>query len=162
MQQTSKYQFNLVDSTDDFSPVPLNQNAQKTEDLIEGVEQDLSDMAEELDALSAGLGSGGKTCRVAWGTYTGTGTTGADQPTVFNFDFRPVMLVVERKDGEHEHPFIIIQGVTQMPMNFAGYHLTYVTWGDRQIKLHGLSTADVQFNMSGWVYQYLALGYDDT
>ena len=38
MQQTSKYQFNLVDATDDFSPDPLNQNAEKTETLIAGVE----------------------------------------------------------------------------------------------------------------------------
>ena len=36
MQQTSKYQFNLVDTTDDFSPEPLNQNMEKVEEALKG------------------------------------------------------------------------------------------------------------------------------
>ena len=34
MQQTSKYQFNLVEGSDDFSPTPLNQNMEKVEELL--------------------------------------------------------------------------------------------------------------------------------
>ena len=48
MQQTSKYQFNLVDAADDFSPEPLNQNAQKAETLIAGLETDLTEGMEEV------------------------------------------------------------------------------------------------------------------
>ena len=44
MQQTTKYQFNLVDATDDFSPTPLNQNMEKVE--------------EELDSLTSALTQG--------------------------------------------------------------------------------------------------------
>ena len=36
MQQTTKYQFNLVDATDDFSPDPLNQNMEKVEEALAG------------------------------------------------------------------------------------------------------------------------------
>ena len=32
MQQTTKYQFNLVVATDDFSPDPLNQNMGKVKE----------------------------------------------------------------------------------------------------------------------------------
>ena len=35
MQQTSKYQFNLVEGSDDFSPTPLNQNMEKVEEVLE-------------------------------------------------------------------------------------------------------------------------------
>ena len=38
MQQTSKYQFNLVEGSDDFSPTPLNQNMEKVEEALEGME----------------------------------------------------------------------------------------------------------------------------
>ena len=48
MQHTSKYQFKLIEGTDDFSPAPLNQNAQKTETLLAGMEEDLA-AAEEAE-----------------------------------------------------------------------------------------------------------------
>ena len=161
MQQTSKYQFKLIDGTDDFSPTPLNDNAQKTEDLIEGVEQDISVLAEELDILSAGLGSGGKTCRVAWGTYTGTGTYGADQPTVFSCDFYPVLLVAEWENYEYGHPLVLLNGVTVMPTVFGSYHAVSVAWTSRQVSIYSTTAADVQFNMEGATYHYMILGYDD-
>ena len=34
MQQTTKYHFNIIDPSDDFSPKPLNENAQKLEDAL--------------------------------------------------------------------------------------------------------------------------------
>ena len=36
MQQTSKYQFKLIEGTDDFSPTPLNDNMEKVEEALEG------------------------------------------------------------------------------------------------------------------------------
>ena len=38
MQQTTKYQFKLIEGSDDFSPQPLNDNVEKVEELISGVE----------------------------------------------------------------------------------------------------------------------------
>ena len=38
MQQTTKYQFNLIDTSDAFSPNPLNENAQKLEAALIGHE----------------------------------------------------------------------------------------------------------------------------
>ena len=38
MQQTSKYQFNLVESGDAFSPAPLNDNMEKVEAALENAE----------------------------------------------------------------------------------------------------------------------------
>ena len=72
MQQTSKYQFNLVDTTDDFSPAPLNQNAQKTEAALVAMEESLTGQIEEMEgslaSLAANVGTAGKTARIAWGS----------------------------------------------------------------------------------------------
>ena len=165
MQQTSKYQFKLIDGTDDFSPTPLNDNAQKTEDLIEGVEEDLAalgtQISGQLDELEAAVGSGGKTCRVAWGTYTGTGTYGADQPTVFSCDFYPVLLVAEWQNYQYGHPLVLLNGVVTMPTVFGSYHAVSVAWTSRQVSIYSTTAADVQFNMEGATYHYMILGYDD-
>ena len=157
MQQTSKYQFKLIEGTDDFSPTPLNDNAQKTEDLIEGVEQDISVLAEELDILSAGLGSGGKTCRVAWGTYTGTGTYGADQPTVFSCDFYPLVLFVQHAGFQMSDPLFLVHGAT----SYTVYQTGSAIWDNRAVKIYSNEAPDTQYNYSGAVYQYVILGYDN-
>ena len=55
MQQTTKCQFNLVDTTDDFSPAPLNQNAQKTEAALVAMEESLTGQIEEMEGSLASL-----------------------------------------------------------------------------------------------------------
>ena len=163
MQQTSKYQFNLVDTTDDFSPAPLNQNTQKAEAILTGVEVALANgletVEEGLEELKAGLGSGGHNARIAWGTYTGTGTYGASNPTVFSCDFYPLLVVVEWQNYQYGHPLILARGVTTMPTNFNGYHTVTVAWGNTQVEIYTTVSADVQFNMAGEAYHYVILGY---
>ena len=44
MQQTTKYQFKLIEGSDDFSPQPLNDNVEKVEELFQ-------DMAETVEAV---------------------------------------------------------------------------------------------------------------
>ena len=46
MQQTTKYQFKLIEGSDDFSPQPLNDNVEKVEEVLE-------DMAETVEAVQS-------------------------------------------------------------------------------------------------------------
>ena len=46
MQQTTKYQFKLIEGSDDFSPQPLNDNVGKVEELFQ-------DMAETVEAVQS-------------------------------------------------------------------------------------------------------------
>ena len=46
MQQTSKYQFNLVEGSDDFSPTPLNQNMEKVEEVLDDMEDAIDGVME--------------------------------------------------------------------------------------------------------------------
>ena len=80
MQQTSKYQFNLVEGSDDFSPTPLNQNMEKVEEALEGMET----------AIEESYSSGNKPYVV--GSYTGTGNT-----QTIEVGFRPSAVLV----GKH-------------------------------------------------------------
>ena len=165
MQHTSKYQFKLIEGTDNFSPAPLNQNAQKTETLLAGMEEDLAALEDSVDsqlaAVTAALGSGGHTARIAYGSYTGTGTYGASNPTVFSCDFYPLLVVVEWQNYQYGHPLILARGVTTMPTNFNGYHTVTVAWGNTQVEIYTTVSADVQFNMAGEAYHYVILGYSD-
>ena len=78
MQQTSKYQFNLVEGSDDFSPAPLNQNMEKVEEELEGIEESLATVMESVDGH-----------KIAVGSYRGSGGT-----KNVNLGFTPSMVIV--------------------------------------------------------------------
>ncbi len=166
MQQTSKYQFNLVDTTDDFSPAPLNQNAQKTEAALVAMEESLTGQIEEMEgslaSLAANVGTAGKTARIAWGSYTGTGTYGQDTPTVFACDFKPMLVIVGWQDYQYSPPLVLVHGVDLAPTEFFQYQAVSVIWEDRQVKIYSTDAEETQFNKEGHAYRYLILGYDNT
>lgn len=161
MQQTSKYQLNLIEGTDDFLPDPLNENMEKLEEALNQEAELREGVAETLTALAANVGTAGKTARITWGSYTGTGTYGASAPTVFSCDFYPVLLVAEWENYEYGHPLVLLNGVTVMPTVFGSYHAVSVAWTSRQVSIYSTTAADVQFNMEGATYHYMILGYDD-
>ena len=149
MQQTSKYQFNLVDATDDFSPEPLNQNAQKTETLIAGLETDLAEVIDNL-------GAGNHTCRLAWGTYTGTGTYGASAPTSVTADFVPVFLLIDRVDQMNDKTLVAVRPMPEV--QDSGNSYIPLTWLDNGVQWYS-ETASMQRNDQWGTYAYLLLGY---
>ena len=96
MQQTTKYQFNLVDATDDFSPAPLNQNMEKVEEELSGlstaltqgleeVEDSISALEDSVDtqlaAVAANLGAAGRTPASPGAAIPGRMPMGQEAPT---------------------------------------------------------------------------------
>ena len=71
MQQTTKYQFKLIEGSDDFSPQPLNDNVEKVEELL------------------ADLGSEAAEKGFVVGSYTGTGS-----PLTITLGFKPRFVIV--------------------------------------------------------------------
>ena len=55
MQQTTKYQFNLIETSDTFSPDPLNQNMEKVESALDAVR---AEAAASVSAEAAGRAAG--------------------------------------------------------------------------------------------------------
>lgn len=166
MQQTSKYQFKLIEGTDDFSPAPLNQNTQKAEAALVAMEESLTGQIEEMEgslaSLAANVGTAGKTARIAWGSYTGTGTYGQDTPTVFACDFKPMLVIVGWQDYQYSPPLVLVHGVDLAPTEFFQYQAVSVIWEDRQVKIYSTDAEETQFNKEGHTYRYLILGYDNT
>lgn len=144
MQQTEKYQFNLIDTSDAFSPTPLNENTQAMEtELARMTAQAAADKATLLTAL----GSGGKTARIAWGSYVGSGTS-------ITVDFKPLVLIYAFTSSAtrvfvmlREHP---------IPLSSNSTGITNVTWGDRTV-----SWKDIGGHSETSTNYYVVIGESD-
>ncbi|MDE6281631.1 MAG: hypothetical protein K2M15_07570 [Oscillospiraceae bacterium] len=88
MQQTEKHKLNLIESSDTFSPAPLNENTQKIEDALsaETVRRIAADAA--LDSRVTAL----EVHKVAVGTYTGNGVADGQE---INLGFAPSIVFVQ-------------------------------------------------------------------
>ena len=165
MQHTTKYQFNLVDTTDDFSPAPLNQNAQKTETLLAGMEEDLAalegSMESELAAVTAALGSGGHTARVTYGSYTGTGTYGSDNPITLNCPFKPLAVVIQSHYQNSRTTVYFIRNMTSVISDVYQQYTMQITWNDQSVSFYSDGSQFAHFNAIGGTYHYVILGYSE-
>lgn len=104
----------------------------------------------------------GKVCRVAWGSYTGTGTYGKDHPTTLSCDFTPVMLAVYNRDSNNITPVFAFREMTEFGYSSSG-GINAITWGERGVSWYVTSgntmSTNYQMNASGKAYHYLIIGY---
>ena len=151
MQQTTKYQFKLIEGTDDFSPGPLNDNMEMVEEQFEAVE-------EEFSEVMTNLGSGGNTARIIYGSYVGTGTYGAGNPNTLTFDFRPLLLIWGDPVYDQYTTVVCMRGRDNQP----GPNGRIATiWGNNSVSWYHNSSAQEQANTSGVTYPYVAIGDND-
>ena len=148
MQHTSKYQFKLIEGTDDFSPGPLNDNMEMVEEQFEAVE-------EEFSEVMTNLGSGGNTARIIYGSYVGTGTYGAGNPNTLTFDFRPLLLIWGDPVYDQYTTVVCMRGRDNQP----GPNGRIATiWGNNSVSWYHSSSAQEQANSDGITYHYVAIG----
>ena len=150
MQQTSKYQFKLIDGTDSFSPGPLNDNMEKVEEQFEAVE-------EEFSEVMTNLGSGGNTARIIYGSYVGTGTYGAGNPNTLTFGFRPLLIILGDPEYSQYSTVVCMRGRVTQPGPNSGYRINF-TWGDNSVSWYNTVSAQQQANSDGITYHYVAIG----
>ena len=123
------------------------------------------DLASAVEALAAAVGSGGHTCRIAYGSYTGTGTFGAANPTTLCFDFQPVLVLMActaNTYADTQWPSHLLRGVNYTRACFGSYAGTdgaKVTWGDNSVSIHSNYHAGEQNNQTNLTYLYIAFGY---
>ncbi len=106
-------------------------------------------------SLAAKLGSGGHTCRIAWGSYTGNGTN----PKRIQFDFCPVLVIIDVPKQYQNTTYFLLRG-----MNY--YHtpegldapFSVVKWGSNYVEVYK-SNAGFSLNANKEAHVYLALGY---
>ena len=170
MQQTTKYQFNLVDATDDFSPAPLNQNMEKVEEeldsLTSALTQGLGGLEDSLDAglaaVNTALGTGGSNCRIAWGSYVGSNVYGSGNRNTLNFDFRPVAVILgcDEFSNSASSPGVFLRpmGRGHSEQSTTSNALT-LNWLDKGVQWYSTLNALHQMNDSRTFY-YVVIGYD--
>lgn len=169
MQHTSKYQFKLIEGTDDFSPGPLNDNMEMVEEALAGIEGDLSaletDLAgqiEEVEDSVTALKSSGKLARIAYGTYNGTGTYGAANPVTITTGFAPALvLLYDLTSGSTSTSVETVHFMrgcnTYRPFMSS---TTTITWGNANVSWYNDQYAQYQYNTSGSTFLYCILGFD--
>ena len=115
-------------------------------------------------ALSAAIGSGGKTCRIFTGSYTGTGTTSVSIPT----PFYPVLAFVQSAGMATAFCLFRSADTVQNNKDFGvgdGKSLT-VTWGARQLSWvcssGGTMSSTYAGNSKNVEYHYVIVGFDNT
>ena len=161
MQQTTKYQFNLVDTTDDFSPAPLNQNMEKVEEELEGIEESLENVVAETEAATQFIAGSGN-CRIAVGSYTGTGTYGASNPTSLSVGFYPVLVLVGSVGyiGYRNWPMTLFRPSPKGSPETASSEALFVIWTDTGVSWYSEYGVGDQANTNGEIYYYCVIGYD--
>ncbi len=172
MKRTTNYALPTWEKSDFIQMDDFNDLTQKTDAALKanadaaGSKADGAATSAALAALTKNLGAAGHNCRIAFGEYTGTGTTGADNPNMLNFDFYPVLLVVasatRANSSNRPHFFLRPRTVANSP--YAGTSepvAIKVTWADDGISWYVTSGKEThQLNTGGTVYYYTVLGYD--
>lgn len=122
--------------------------------------------AERVTALEQDVGAGGKNCRIAWGSYTGTGKYGSANPNTLTFDFKPLVVWVggANSGGGTAFPATFLRPVALSRSDSATPdHQLNVTWGENQVSWYASSYTTIyaanQCNAENTTYYYVAIGY---
>lgn len=118
-----------------------------------------------LQDLVAALGDAGGV-RIATGSYTGTGTYGANNPCSLTFPFSPILIIISCWRNASSVTTtstigIFVRNVHGMRLtqstNYAS-KILYATWAETSISWYSVDGENDQLNYDGTTYHYLALG----
>ena len=130
----------------------------------EAVAAEAENRSVALAALSKNLGAAGHNCRIAFGSYTGTGTTGETSPNTLQFDFYPVLVLIgdTKATSAPRNPTVFLRDRIKVCADPAGGNgLLVATWSDNALSWYCRSDNDYyQLNGKGEVYRYAVIGYD--
>lgn len=108
--------------------------------------------------------------KIQTGSYTGTGTYGSSNPNKLTFNFQPKLVVVAKNAcdfDEKDHTFMVLPyGLASIKLSYGNYDFTNtLTWGTNTLSWDigtGTTNAtyrdDVQLNVSGELYRWVAIG----
>ena len=129
-----------------------------------GLNAEIAARGEAIAALGKNLGAAGHNCRIAFGSYTGTGATGAANPNTLQFDFYPVLVFIGDTEATSSprNPTVFLRDRIKVCADpAAGNGLLVATWSDNALSWYCRSDNDYyQLNGSGELYRYAVIGYD--
>ena len=156
MNQTPNYQLPVWAASDLIRRVDFN-------GAFAAIDTALKANADKGAALTAALGAGGSTCRIACGSYAGTGTAGASGPNALSFGFKPLLVFLINtestapNEGLDINQTILVRPAARVLKSWAASAELSVQWTDSGVSWYG-DTAYGQLNASTRTYAYVALG----
>ncbi len=147
MQHTETYNLNLIETSDTFSPDPLNQNAQALEDAVEAARAEAQAADAALDQRLVKL----EAKRLICGTYVGTGEGELSKETI-NFvklGFTPKAVLIRPNNTPRDVMFIL----PNRPIMYTGGNF----WVGRIVE-NGFEVRSYSINLNseGALYFYVA------
>ena len=101
----------------------------------------------DLEALCAGFGN----CRIVYGSYTGSGLYGADNPNTLSFSGYPLAVFLNNS-------VFLIQGTASYSADLEYPNATStVSWSGNSVSWYNSVSAKWQFSSEGGTYRYVAL-----
>ena len=172
MKKTDNYSLPQWEKQDFIKMEDFNDLTQKTDAALKanadatatGLNAEIAARGEAVAAISKNLGAAGHNCRIAWGSYTGTGTTGETSPNTLQFDFCPVLVLIgdTKATSAPRNPTVFLRDRIKVCADPAGGNgLLVATWSDNALSWYCRSdNAYYQLNGSGELYRYAVIGYD--
>ena len=114
---------------------------------------------QKIDAALAACGN----CKIATGSYTGTGEYGKANPSTLTFDFVPKFVLIRVLEADLitglslYSPFTLGK-LEKMGSSASSQNEIHVSWEGSSVSWFNYSSAEYQANESGCSYAYLAIG----
>ncbi len=122
------------------------------------VDAALKAQQDDIVALSAAVALTGN-CKIVYGTYTGTGKYGRENPNKLTFDGNPLFVIIKGSIGSA--PTLGIQTMRGWYTAYTGSAdpstVCHLTWGEHSLPWYNSQSSSDQFNTSDSVYPYIAL-----
>ena len=96
MKQTEHYGLNQWELADRIRMEDFNGDNEKVDAALKGQAEALAAETAAREELAAAVAACGN-CKIAYGTYTGNGNYGSDNPNCLTFPFEPTLVIVQNK-----------------------------------------------------------------
>jgi hypothetical protein len=102
-------------------------------------------------------------CKIQTGTYTGTGTYGVDNPNKLSFSFEPKVIIISVGGTNSDYvgtPLIMSgkTGVTKVAVGTNIVQPVFYTISGKNVSWYSTYRGDIQFNNTGYSYNWVAIG----
>lgn len=150
-QKTANYQLSQWVKSDRIQMDDFNSDNAKIDTALKA----LADKDTAMEAAIAKCGN----CKIVYGTYTGNGKYGKDNPNQLTFDGNPLFVIIKGSTGSS--PTLGIQAMRGWNTAFANSTnssaVCHLTWGEHSLSWYNSQSSTDQFNTSDSVYPYIAL-----
>ena len=151
MNKTANFQLSRWAGTDRILVEEFNDNWDKIDTALKA-------SADNVASAAAALENCGN-CKIVYGTYTGTGKYGRENPNKLTFDGNPLFVIIKGSIGSA--PTLGIQAMRGWNTAYTGSAdsstVCHLTWGEHSLSWYNSQSSSDQFNTSDSVYPYIAL-----